>query len=108
MVKPVKFICGLSVESNSEQHLYPVPIFFGKTVDVICTRRNTDMTIQTLRQCRSEESSNSIWQIVSAMCLKIRRWLTNLIELRGGRALRQTPLRSLQDFVGDHVQDKRG
>ena len=68
------------------------------------------MTIQTLRQRRSEESSNSIWQIVSAMGLKIRRWLTNSqFELRvGGGALRQTPLRSLQDFVGDHVQDKRG
>ena len=84
-------------------------MFFGKTVDVICTRRNTDMTIKTLRQCRSEESSNSIWQIVSAMGLKIRRWLTNSqFELRVGGALRQTPLRSLQDFVGDHVQDKRG
>ena len=28
----------------------------GKTVDVISTRRNADMTIETLRQCPSEES----------------------------------------------------
>ena len=37
----------------------------GKTVDVISTRRNAYMTIQTLRKCRSEESFNSVWQIAS-------------------------------------------
>ena len=77
----------------------------GKTVDVISTRRNADMTIQTLRRCRSEEGSNSVWQIVSTMGLKVKKWLNNSpFELREARALRQTPLRSLQDLVGDHVQ----
>ena len=49
----------------------------GKTADVISARRNADMTIQTLRQCRNEESFNSVWQIASAMGLKIKKWLTN-------------------------------
>ena len=63
------------------------------------------MTIQTLRRCRSEEGSNSVWQIVSTMGLKVKKWLNNSqFELRQARALRQTPLRSLQDLVGDHVQ----
>ena len=34
------------------------------------------MTIQTVRQCRSEERFNSVWQILLAMGLKIKRWLT--------------------------------
>ena len=47
------------------------------------------MTIQTLRQCRSEESFNSVWQIASAMGLKMKKWL---FELREARTLRQTQL----------------
>ena len=63
-----------------------------KTVDVISARRNADMTIQTLRQCWSEESFSSVWQIASAMGLKIKKRLTNSqFELRGARAPRQTP-----------------
>ena len=46
------------------------------------------MTIQTVRQCRSEERFNSVWQILLAMGLKIKRWLTgSQIELREARAL---------------------
>ena len=41
-----------------------------KTVDVISARRNTNVTIQTLRQRRNEESFNSVWQIASAMSLQ--------------------------------------
>lgn len=77
----------------------------GKTVDVISARRNADMTIQTLRQCRNEESFNSVWQIASAMGLKIKKWLTNSqFELREARAPRQTPSRRLQALVGEHAQ----
>ena len=79
--------------------------FQGKTVDVISTRRNADMTIQTLRQCRSEESFNSVWQIASAMGLKMKKWLTNSqFELREARTPRQTPSRRLQALVGEHAQ----
>ena len=77
----------------------------GKTVDVISARRNADMTIQTLRQCRNEESFNSVWQIASAMGLKIKKWLTNSqFELREARAPRQMPSRRLQALVGEHGQ----
>ena len=39
------------------------------------------------------------------MGLKVKKWLNNSqFELREARALRQTPSRSLQDLVGDHVQ----
>jgi len=77
----------------------------GKTVDVISARRNADMTIQTLRQCRSEESFSSVWQIASTMGLKIKKWLTNSqFELQEARAPRQTPSRCLQALVGEHVQ----
>ena len=63
------------------------------------------MTIQTLRQCRSEESFNSVWQIASAMGLKMKKWLTNSqFELRGARTPRQTPSRRLQALVGEHTQ----
>ena len=63
------------------------------------------MTIQTLRQCRNEESFNSVWQIASAMGLKIKKWLTNSqFELREARASRQTPSRRLQALVGEHAQ----
>ena len=63
------------------------------------------MTIQTLRQCRNEESFNSVWQIASAMGLKIKKWLTNSqFELREARAPRQTPSRRLQALVGEHAQ----
>ena len=74
----------------------------GKMVDVISARRNADMTIQTLRQCRS---FSNVWQIASAMGLKIKKWLTNSqFELREARAPRQTPSRRLQAFVGEHAQ----
>ena len=42
-------------------------------MDVISARRNADMTIQTLRQCRSEERFNRVWQIASAMGLKMKQ-----------------------------------
>ena len=62
------------------------------------------MAIQTLRQCRNEESFNSVWQIASAMGLKIKKWLTNSqFELREARAPRQTPSRRLQALVGEHA-----
>ena len=55
------------------------------------------MTIQTLRQCWSGESFNSVWQIASAMGLKMKKWLTNSqFELREARAPRQTPDKPLQ------------
>ena len=63
------------------------------------------MTIQTLRLCRNEESFNSVWQIASAMGLKIKSWLNNSqFELREARAPRQTPSRRLQALVGEHAQ----
>ena len=80
----------------------------GKTVDVISASRNADMTIQTLCQCRHEESFNSVWQIASAMDMKIKKWLTNSqFELRETRAPRQTPSRRLQALVGEHAQLQR-
>ena len=82
-----------------------MPISSRKTVDVICSCRIADMTIQTVRQCRSEERFNSVWQILLAMGLKIKRWLTgSQFELREARALWETPSRSPQDLVGYHVQ----
>ena len=76
----------------------------GKTVDVISARRNADLTIQTLRQCRSEESFKSVWQLASAMGLKMKNWLTNSqFELREARAPGQTPSRRLQALQGENA-----
>ena len=72
---------------------------------MIFARRNADMTIQTLCQCRSEESFNSVWQIASAMGLKMNNWLTiSQLKLREARALRQTPSHRLQVLVGEGAQ----
>ena len=69
--------------------------------------RHADMTIQTLRNCRNEENFNSVWQIASAVGLKIKKWLTNSqFELREARAPRQTPSRRLQALVGEHAQPR--
>ena len=77
----------------------------GKTVNVISAHRNADLTIQTLRQCRGEESFKSVWQLASAMGLKMKNWLTDSqFELREARAPRQTPSRRLQAIVGEHTQ----
>ena len=82
-----------------------MPISSGGADDVIPARRNADMTIQTLRRCRSEESFNSVWQITSAMGLKMKKWLTNSqFELREARAPRQTPSRCLQALVDEQAQ----
>ena len=63
------------------------------------------MTLQTLRQCRSEESFNSLRQIASAMGLKTKKWLINSqFELREARAPRQTPSRRFQAPAGEHAQ----
>ena len=96
-------LCLLKVILSNTSSLYRY--LQGKTVDVISARRNADMTIQTLRQCRNEESFNSVWQIASAMGLKIKKWLTNSqFELREARVPRQTPSRRLQALVGEHAQ----
>ena len=48
------------------------------------------MIIHTPRRCRSEENfSSAVWQIASAMGLKIKKWLTNSqFNLREAKALR--------------------
>ena len=105
MVKPVKFITGLCVLSNTDSLCRYLQ---GMTVDVISTRRNADMTIETLRQCPSEESFHRVGHIVSVRVLKIKRWLTSSqFELRDVRALWQTPSRSLEDLESDHAQRQR-
>ena len=52
-----------------------------KTIDVICSSRNTDMTLQTVGQCRSEESFNSGRQILLAMGLKTKSLISCLFFL---------------------------
>ena len=70
--------------------------------------RHTDMTSQTLRQCPSEESFNSVWQTASVMGLKIKKWLTNSqFELREARAPRKTTSRRFQTLGGEHAQRRR-
>ena len=61
----------------------------------------------TLHQCRSEEIFNGVWQITTAMGLKIKKWLTNSqFELREAKAPRHTPSRHLQALVGRHWRSK--
>ena len=66
------------------------------------------MTIQTLLHCRWEESFNSVWQITSAIGLKIKKWLTNSrFELREITAPRQMASRRLQALVDEHAQRRK-
>ena len=106
MVKPVKFIFGLwvlRVNLNSTyslcRYLQGGQSMSSAVVEMPIWPYSDDIT------CRSEESFNSVWQILLAMSLKIKRWLTgSQFELREARALWETPSRGLQDLVGDHVQ----
>ena len=70
----LEFIFGLCVLKVILNNTYSLCRYLqGKTVDIISARRNADMTIQTLHQCRSEESFNNVWQIASAMGPKMKK-----------------------------------
>ena len=63
------------------------------------------MTIHTLHQCQSEEIFKGVWQIASAMGLKMKKWLTNSrFELRKAWTPRHTPSHRLQALEGEHDQ----
>ena len=55
----------------------------GKDVDVISARKIANMTMETLRRCRSEDQFNIVWNMASLMGLKIKLLLSNTrFELR--------------------------
>ena len=67
------------------------------------------MTIQTLRRCRSEEGSNSVWQIVSTMGLKVKKWLNNSqFELREARHSDKRHRAAFKALWVIMCKDKRG
>ena len=73
---------------------------------VISTRRNANITIQSLRQCWSEASFSSVVsQTVSALDLKVDKRLTHSqFKLREARAPRHGTLRRIHALLGEHTQ----
>ena len=74
--------CVLKVILNNTNNLYRYFHRNTRTVEVISARRNADMIIQTLRQCRREESFNSVYQKAANQFP---------FELRKARAPRKRP-----------------
>ena len=67
----------------------------GKNVDVITVRRNASLTIKTLRECRTDESYELIWERADQISSDIKCWTqdTNVVNFRDARVQPKKPSR---------------
>ena len=78
----------------------------GKEVDVLSARKIANMTMETLRRCRSEDQFNIVWQMASVLGSKIKSLLSDTVfELREARTPRHRPSRRLQALLGESGKD---
>ena len=74
----------------------------GKEVDVITAKRNADLTMKTLRNCRNEKSYELLWNRAKIMSDEIK---DNIKEsdfiFKEARAPRSKPSRRLQALIGE-------
>ncbi|XP_068729066.1 zinc finger MYM-type protein 1-like [Montipora capricornis] len=75
----------------------------GKTVDVVTARRNANLTLETLRSCRNEESFKSVWKLCECVCNKVRSWINDTdFSFRDARVPRRQTSTRLQALVGEN------
>ena len=75
----------------------------GKTVDVVTARRNANLTLETLRSCRNEESFKSVWKLCECVCNKVRSWINDTdFSFRDARVPRRQTSTRLQALVEEN------
>ena len=47
----------------------------GKSIDIITTRNNANMTVQTLKKCRSDQHHQNLWDLVMNISDKVKCWV---------------------------------
>ena len=74
----------------------------GKDIDVITAKRNADLTMKTLRNCRNEKCFELLWNRAKVMSDEIK---SNIKEsdfvFKEARAPRNKPSRRLQALIGE-------
>ena len=48
----------------------------GKSIDVITTPNNANMTVQSLKKCRSDQHHQNLWDLVMNISDKVKSWVT--------------------------------
>ena len=81
----------------------------GKNVDVITVRRNASLTIKTLRECRTDESYELIWERADQISSDIKCWTqdTKFVNFRDARVQRKKPSHRVQFLVGSQQHRTR-
>lgn len=74
----------------------------GKSMDVITAKRNADLTIKTLRECRNEDNFELLWKRAQIFCDKIKEEIKETrFTFKDAKAPRRRPSRRLQALVGE-------
>ena len=72
-------------------------------MDVVTARRNANLTLETLRSCRNEESFKSVWKLCECVCNKVRSWINDTdFPFRDARVPRRQTSTRLQALVGEN------
>ena len=94
-----QFILKIILSNTSSLSAY----LQGKTVDVVTARRNANLTLETLRSCRNEESFKSVWKLCECVCNKVRSWINDTdFSFRDARVPRRQTSTRLQALVGEN------
>ncbi|CAH3178910.1 unnamed protein product [Porites lobata] len=99
-----QFILGLCVLKIILSNTSSLSAYLqGKTVDVVTARRNANLTLETLRSCRNEESFKSVWKLCECVCNKVRSWINDTdFSFRDARVPRRQTSTRLQALVGEN------
>ena len=99
-----QFILGLCVLKIILSNTSSLSAYLqGKTVDVVTARRNANLTRETLRSCRNEESFKSVWKLCECVCNKVRSWINDTdFSFRDARVPRRQTSTRLQALVGEN------
>ena len=99
-----QFILGLCVLKIILSNTSSLSAYLqGKTVDVVTARRNANLTLETLRSCRNEESFKSEWKLCECVCNKVRTWINDTdFSFQDARVPRRQTSTRLQALVGEN------
>ena len=72
-------------------------------MDVVTARCNANLTLETLRSCRNEESFKFVWKLCECVCNKVRSWINDTdFSFRDARVPRRQTSTRLQALVGEN------